>query len=150
MFPLWLLVHVSGSLFDISSSKSQYPIFRYWRKSLDKNNIRFPPSNIGLAGCLLYISLLWMQGRRSAMTVMFGQVDPSLPTTTYGALYVVCRVCGIFIWSGLLFVYGWPLCVWTKVIQFSRENTHSCRNEPLNVPEFSTLGMMIIGNRVET
>ena len=67
------------------------------------------------------------------MTVMFAQADPSLPTTTYGALYVVCRVWYFYVVS-LLFVYGSPLCSWTKVIQFSRENIHSCQNEPLNVP----------------
>ena len=48
------------------------------------------------------------------MTVMFAQADPSLPTTTYGALYVVCRVwyfhvvCRVwyFYVVSLVYVYG--------------------------------------------
>ena len=112
-FGCFCMYPAACSFFDISNSNSQYPIFRYWRKSLDKNNSRLPPSNIGRAGCLLYISLIWMQGRWSAMTVMFAQADPSLPATTYGALYVVCRVWYFHVVS-LVYVYGWPLCSWTK------------------------------------
>ena len=108
--PLWLLLHVSSSLFDISSSNSQYPIFRYWRKSLDKNNSRFPPSNIGRAGCLLYISLIWMQGRRSTMTVMFAQADPSQPP------HMV-----LYMWSGGV-VFLCALCLWMTTLSMGKSN----------------------------
>ena len=45
------------------------------------------------------------------MTVMFAQADPSLPTTTYGALYVVCRVWYFYVVRSALCLWMTTLCM---------------------------------------
>ena len=60
--------------------------------------------------------------------VMFAHVYPyPYPQSTpYGALYV----------ASLVYVYGWPLSVWAKVIQFTWENKHGCQNKTLATASF--------------
>ena len=48
---------------------------------------------------------------------MFAESDPSPPPTSYGALYV----------ASLVHVYGGPLGLWVKVIQFTGENKHGVK-----------------------
>ena len=47
--------------------------------------------------------------------------DPSPPSTSYGALYLASQV------------YGGPLGLWVKVIQFTWENKHRCQNKTLAI-----------------
>ena len=57
------------------------------------------------------------------MTVMFAQADPSLPTTTYGALYVVCKV-----WY--FYVVRSALCLWMTTLCMDKSNPIQQRKYP--------------------
>ena len=105
-------------LANISASKSRQ---KYIGVKVCHN--RFPTETIYRAHRLVNIlGSFECRGGWGGMTVMFAHHQP----TSYGALYV----------ASPLYVYGWPLGLWVKVIQFTRENKHGCQNKTLGTAYF--------------